>query len=283
MPPLLQHVRALAHVCLASGGTAHVLQSDIQAELQPPDLSSSSPITPQLAAKYGLQALLLSFERVASLAAALLVRLPPGTCDGVQFSLAGSAFKSLLMDDCSGDWAAANPRDLDLFPRSRADEDALNARLSRFAPPLVTRWNTTFVLLEPPLVVEVAHAYDRGLRETLALFDLALSSIGVEVDDGAIVEVVVHPLAVASVEQSDVLLLPGACDSQAANLLSTGERLLRYARQIGWRRPTEQLNVVRTAFQGCSAERQRALLEAFDSTTKDGDDRAEILALVRCQ
>ena len=243
----------------------------------------------------------LSPERVLSFAVAQLARLPAGALEGVDFCLAGGAFRCLLDPDATSgdDWASAKqPRDLDVWPRTEEDEKLLVARLGAAAEPTdvqIEIWNTriTLMIRRPtdsvgpglqsmpgpgePLIVEVVHAYGRDLTATLALFDIALADVGVRFVDGRPVETFIHPLALTSLESSELLLLPGAADSPF--MLATAERLLRYARELHWPRPEAQLAALLATFRAASSARRAELVENFGITTQDAAARAVVCEL----
>ena len=281
-PGLLHNCRALGRTCIESGGTVRIIDNDGPAFPSAALLHAAPLMTAALAEKYGLQAALLAPARVRSLAAALMRRLPDGTLSGVDCCLTGGAFKSLLTCDERDGWAAAQPRDVDIWPLNEADEAALVSRIAAApgAVAVASRWNTHITLPQPaapPLVIEVVRAYGRNMSQTLALFDIAICAIGVRFVNGSIVETSVHPLALDSAEWRTLLLLPGARDADYA--LGTAERLLRSARALNWR-ATRQLAAIRATYRRASDERRALLLENYDACTLDADDHAAVISLL---
>jgi hypothetical protein len=115
-----------------------------------------------------------------------------------------------------------------------------------------------------------------ALDAILARFDIALSAIGVTLEDGAVTGCLVHPLALDSVEQRAPLLLPGLPNEPF--LLATAERVLRYARELGFAPPAAQLAELKRAFDSdTSPERRRQLLGNYAATSISARDRATVL------
>lgn len=73
----------------------------------------------------------------------------------------------------------------------------------------------------------------------MASFDIALAAVGVRVTDGEVSDVLVHPGALLSVLRREPLLLLPMPNQPF--LLATAERVLRYARELGWPCPEVQL------------------------------------------
>jgi hypothetical protein len=292
---LREHSGALAAVCAASGGTVRLLDNSAAAGAAGPRAAAllAAPLDARVADAYAVRAPLLSPERVRAFAATQLARLPHGALAGVDCCLAGGAFKCLLQpraspadDPASQPPPPRPPRDLDIWPVTERDEALLVERLSRCALHVVTGpWNTRLTLPAPPsddaaaggapLVVEVVHAYGRDMAATMAHADIALSAVGVAVRRGALAEAAVHPLALESARRMRLLLLPGAAARPRSNALSTAERLLRYARELRWQRPHDELAELRAAFWQAPPERRAEQLRAFRGTRLHAEDATE--------
>lgn len=273
---LLRHSAEVASICAASGGTVRLL--DNAAENAAPDAVQllAAPLSADVAEAYGLRGAMLSDERVRAFAAAQAARLPPGALAGVDCCIASGAFKCLLSVR-GGE--TPQPRDLDLWPQTPRNEELLLARLSPAARAVrAGRWNTQLELISAAdgasMLVEVVHAYGRDLDATLAQFDIALAAVGARLQDGVVTDVVVHPLALESVQRRELLLLPGAEASEHA--LSTAERLLRYARTLGWPRPERQLQQLCAAFAAAPPARRVAMVALYRAVTLDAADCAEV-------
>jgi hypothetical protein len=216
----------------------------------------------------------LSEERVRAFACEQLRRLSGGDVElfaGTDFCFVGGMFKCLLYPE-------ARPRDLDIWPRSHADEALLVARLSAVATRAVeqSRWNHKLWVGEQ-LVEVVKKEQHRDMAATLAGCDLALSAIGAHVVSGTVTEVAVHPLARTSVElRQPLLLLPLA---NAPFLLATAERALRYACELGWPRPTAQLEQLQTVWSSQDAAFRDSGVANYRDTMLDPHLFPEVLAL----
>ncbi len=170
------------------------------------------------------------------------------------FFLAGGAFKSLLH--------GRPPRDLDLWPATAEDRDTLREELRRRGATRVSDhppYQTTLTLGERTLEL----AYDvspRSLEERLARFDLALSAVGVEHRHGQW-RAVVHPLARASIERREVLLLWPLVNWKYA--LATLERLRRYAVELGYIVPAAEEQALWAFFDAQPPEEQIRMIERY--------------------
>ncbi len=176
---------------------------------------------------------------------------------GARFFLAGGAFKSLL--------TGRAPRDLDLWAPSVADRAELIATLERRgarrlrAQPFAEAFEIDERVVEVPNKTEPA-----TLAERLARFDIGLSAIGVEHRPAGAWSVVVHPLAVESVERREVLLLKPLVNWR--HVLSTLGRLRRYALELGFRVPPEEEDEVWRVFDAQTAEVRASMLQAYGLT-----------------
>lgn len=171
-----------------------------------------------------------------------------------RFFLAGGAFKSMLHGRA--------PRDLDLWPATVPDRQALaarlvrrGARLHRDNPPYQTSY--TFA----GRLVEVAHDSSADTLEArLERFDLGLSAIGVEHRAGTW-RGAIHPLATESIHRHEVLLLTPLANGKYA--LATLERMRRYARELGFRVPRSEERMIWSVFDAQPAEEQRAMVTRY--------------------
>ena len=222
---------------------------------------------------------LISEERVRSFAERQLRQICAGDVSlfaGTDFSFAGGTFKCLLKS------SETQPRDVDIWPASAEDKALLVERLS--ASPscataaLETRWNWQLKVGVPPVLVEVVKKEKhRCLADTLAGFDLGLSAIGVRVVSGAVQEVLIHPLALESVElREPILLLPLP---NASFMLSTAERALRYSHELGWPRPEKQLAALLAEWSTKSNDFKQKAFHNYCATTRHEGLFTEILAL----
>ncbi len=178
-----------------------------------------------------------------------------------RFFLAGGAFKSLL--------TGRPPRDLDFWAPTSPDRESLVQTLTdRGARRLNDRpFADAFEIAER--VVEVPHrAEPDSLEERLARFDLCLSAVGVEHQPGGTWRAVIHPLARASVEQREVLLLKPLVNWKYA--LATLERLRRYADELGYAVPESEEAEVWRVFEGQDNEMRRGMIERFERTAHGG-------------
>jgi hypothetical protein len=165
-----------------------------------------------------------------------------------RFFLAGGAFKTLLH--------RRPPRDLDLWAESPEDRALLlDALLRHGARPLPPSPGAERFLAGERLV-EVSFQIET-MEERLARFDLALSCCAVAFRGGT-PSAFCHPLALASVERREVLLLRLAHPSLA---LATLSRARRYAADLGYAVPPSLEELAWSAFLAHPPEEQRVLIE----------------------
>jgi broad specificity phosphatase PhoE len=179
-----------------------------------------------------------------------------------RFFLAGGAFKTLL--------TGRPPRDLDLWAPSEQDRELLIETLEKrgglkldLKPP----YREAFRLGDR--VIEVSDKTEPSdLEERLGLSDIALSAVGVEHRPGDSWRAAIHPLAQASVERGEILLLKPLVNWRHA--LGTLERARRYAAELSCRVPTEEEGEVWRVFDSQSPEMRQGMIERFNRTTLGG-------------
>lgn len=178
-----------------------------------------------------------------------------------RFFLAGGAFKSLL--------TGRPPHDLDLWAPSATDRAALLDALAQHgARPLPPR-PFAHAFEVAGRVVDVPHKTEPStLDERLARFDLALSAVGAEHLSGDRWRGVVHPLARASVERREVLLLKPLTNWRHA--LTTLERLRRYAAELDFHVPPEEEAEVWRVFDAQSPAMRLDMLDRFERSGRGG-------------
>jgi broad specificity phosphatase PhoE len=188
------------------------------------------------------------------------VAMTVGLDIAARFFLAGGMFKSLL--------TGRAPRDLDFWAPSQSDRDALVAALlERGALRLPGRpFADAFAIggrvVELPIKTEPA-----TLSARLARFDLGLAAIGAEHHPGGDWNVIIHPLAQASVERGEVLLLKPLVNWKYA--LATLERMRRYARDLGYSVPVSEEDEIWTLFSQQSDEMKRGMVERLARTSNE--------------
>ena len=186
-----------------------------------------------------------------------------------RFFLAGGAFKTLL--------TGRPPRDLDLWAPSPQDRALLEARLAergarRMPPqPYTQAFRLGNRLIELPLSTEPT-----TLEARLARFDLALAAIGAEHRPFDEWRAVVHPLAQASVERREVLLLDELPNWKHS--LGTLERMRRYATELGFDAPASEQERVWRIFADQPPEMRRGMVERFQAVARHDQGVAEELA-----
>ena len=186
-----------------------------------------------------------------------------------RFFLSGGAFKTLL--------TGRAPQDLDLWAPTPQDRVALVARLrERGAEPLPRRpysdgWSLA------GRTVEVPHKTEPDTLEARhARYDIALSAVGVEHGGGESRRAVVHPLARASVEQQEVLLLKPLANPKYA--LTTLERLRRYGAELGFGVRAEDEAELWDVWERADTQERERLVERFERTARHDQGIREELA-----
>ncbi len=165
-----------------------------------------------------------------------------------RFFLAGGAFKTLLH--------RRPPRDLDLWAETPDDRERLVASLlARGARPLPPAPGADRFLAGERLV-EVSFQIE-PMEARLARFDLGLSCCAVAFRGDAPLASC-HPLALASVQQREVLLIRLAHPSLA---LATLSRARRYGADLDYTVPASLEELAWSAFLAHPPEEQLALIE----------------------
>ncbi len=178
-----------------------------------------------------------------------------------RFFLAGGAFKALL--------TGLPPRDLDLWAPSARDRDILLATLAEQGARRLDARPFADAFAAGERIVELPHKIEPDtLEERLARFDIALSAVGAEHLPGGNWRAVIHPLAHASVERRQVLLLKPLVNWKYA--LATLERMRRYARELGYSIPSEEEAEVWTVFEAQPDDMKEGMLARFELTAMGG-------------
>jgi len=178
-----------------------------------------------------------------------------------RFFLAGGAFKSLI--------TGKNPRDLDLWAPSIQDRQLLVQTLhKRGAKSLSGRpFADAFELADR--IIELPHKVGpESLDERLALFDISVSAIGVEHHGNETWSALIHPLAVKSLKQREVLLLKPLVNWKYG--LTTLERMRRYAVELSFSSQAEEESAVWQIFDSQSEEWQTGMIERYKRTCLGG-------------
>ena len=175
-------------------------------------------------------------------------------CDA-RFFLAGGMFKTLL--------TGCPARDLDLWAPSTRDRELVLATLTqRGARRLEDRPFADAFAIDGR-IVELPHKVEPDtLDGRLARFDIALSAVGVEHRPGGHWSAIVHPLARTSVERREVLLLKPLMNWRF--VLSTLERMRRYADELGYVVPAEEEAEVWRVFESQPDDMKREMLARYE-------------------
>ena len=183
--------------------------------------------------------------------------------------LSGGAFKSLI--------TGRAPRDLDLWAPTPADRAALVERLHRRgAQPLPRRAYSEAWALSGRVVEVPDKAEPDTLEARHARYDLALSAVGVEHQNGKSWRALVHPKARASVERREVLLLKPLANPKYA--LTTLERLRRYGTELGFRVPPEEEAELWAVWERATPDYRDGLLIRFERTARHDQGVGEEVA-----
>ena len=189
-----------------------------------------------------------------------------GSDVSARFFLAGGAFKTLL--------TGQPPRDLDLWTPSVQDRESLIRMLevkgSRLlpAPPFADAFEIRGRLVEVP--------HETGpttLDARLRCSDIAVSAIGVEYRPREQWMARIHPLAQLSLQRREVLLLKPLVNWKYG--LTTLERMHRYAEELGFEIPSEEIDHVWRTYDAQPPEEQRRMIERYRRTAEGGYNIAE--------
>lgn len=195
----------------------------------------------------------LSEQRVREFARAWYDKLLGNAFSGRVY-LAGGVFKTLLHGRA--------PNDIDLFPVTDEGRYQLMKALQQQGAE-VTRDNKPYqtVLNFGGQRVEVAYStHYPTLKKRLARFDLGLSAIGVEYDNGTL-KALIHSRAIESLQRGEVLLIKPLKNWKYA--LATLERMRRYARELDYRVPESEVEYIWGIFDSQSSEMRREMIDRF--------------------
>lgn len=178
-----------------------------------------------------------------------------------RFFLAGGAFKTLL--------TGRPARDLDLWaPSARDREIVMRALMEKGAcrlddRPFAEAFGVDGRIVELPCMTE-----PETLEGRLAQFDIALSAVGVEYRPRDCWRAVIHPLAQASIERRQVLLLKPLVNWKW--VLKTLERMRRYAVELRYSVPPTEEDEIWRVFEAQSDAMKRSMLERYDRLADGG-------------
>lgn len=183
-----------------------------------------------------------------------------------RFFLAGGAFKTLLTGKA--------PKDLDLWAPSRQDRETLIGLLDARGSRLTPRTPFADVFAVRDRVVEVARKIEpKTLEARLGRFDIAVSAIGAEYRPYDQWDARIHPLAHLSLQRRQVLLLKPLVNWKFA--LSTLERMHRYAEELNFEIPSEEVDHIWRVYDEQPPEEQERMIERYRHTGEDGYNIAE--------
>ena len=183
-----------------------------------------------------------------------------------RFFLAGGAFKTLL--------TGQPPRDLDLWAPSVQDREALISTLNdRGALRLSDRLFADAFEIAGRVIEVPKKIGPTTLEERLARFDIALSAVGVEHCPEDQWSAVVHPLAHASVQSCQILLLKPLVNWKYA--LVTLERMRRYAKELDYLVPPDEEAEIWRVFQAQEPEMRNGMIQRFYRAATGSSNVAE--------
>ena len=180
--------------------------------------------------------------------------------------LAGGAFKTLLH--------GRSPNDIDLFPVTEDGRNRLLEALQRQGAK-IQRDNKPYqtVLDFSGQRVEVAYStHYPTLEKRLARFDLGLSAVGVEYDNGSL-RAQIHRRAEVSITRGEILLIKPLKNWKYA--LATLERMYRYGRELDFRVPKLEVEYIWELFDSQSSEIRCNMIERFHRVGNGTQEIAE--------
>jgi hypothetical protein len=183
-----------------------------------------------------------------------------------RFFLAGGAFKTLL--------TGQPPRDLDLWAPSVQDREALISTLNDRGALRLSERPFADAFEMAGRVIEVPYKVGPiTLEERLALFDIAISAVGVEHCPEDQWSAMVNPLAHASVKSCQILLLKPLVNWKYA--LVTLERMRRYAEELGYSVPLEEEAEIWKVFEAQESEMRKGMIQRYRRTGTGSFNPAE--------
>lgn len=192
-----------------------------------------------------------------------------GLDTGARFFVAGGAYKSLL--------TGRPPRDLDLWAPSEHDRALLLAALRNRGAITADERPYADAFDISGRIVEVPHKTEPStLAGRLKRFDIALSAVGVEHRPDGEWSVMVHPLAIKSVNRREILLLKPLVNWKYA--LATLERMRRYALELSFAVPAEEEAEVWRVYDAQNAALRTMMIERYLRTGIGGFNIMEDVA-----
>ncbi len=189
-----------------------------------------------------------------------------GFDSGARYFLAGGAFKTLL--------TGQPPKDLDIWAPSIQDREALIKVLDIKGPRLLPAPLFADAFDIRDRVVEVPHEIGpTTLDARLRCSDIAISAIGVEYRPNEQWNARIHPLAQLSLQRREVLLLKPLVNWKYA--LTTLERMHRYAEELNFEIPSEEVVHIWHIYDEQPPEEQERMIERYRRTGKGGYNIAE--------
>lgn len=185
-----------------------------------------------------------------------------------RYFLAGGMFKTLLH--------GVPPRDLDVWACSEQDRIAIRqALLQRGAIEAPKRPYSEAYSIHGR-TVELSDKVDATtLEDRLLRFDLAVSAVGVEHTPTDCWRASIHPLAIKSVQQRRIHLLPELKNWR--HCLTSIERLRRYSRELGYCIHPEDERRLWSLFRDQNTELQSSMLERFHASSRGDQGMQEDL------
>ncbi|UIJ38569.1 hypothetical protein LWC08_03090 [Desulfobaculum bizertense] len=179
--------------------------------------------------------------------------------DGINssYAIAGGCYKSII--------TTRPPRDIDVWPYSENDRTVIVESLIKSGGVLVddNLFNSRFIVNGN--VVEVVCKKSNNFKGVFEYFDIALSCVGASFESGFFTESFVHPLVKQSVANGTPLLIIPMPNMPF--LLVTLERVKRYAQELGFLYPKEQVEYLKGKYYEQPIEKRRMLLENYELVT----------------
>jgi hypothetical protein len=200
-------------------------------------------------------------RKATAFATAELTKILPNGFRG-RFFLAGGCFKTLLHRRV--------PNDLDLWPASEEDRELLLKSLQEQGCEIILssgQFNTKLLHCNSGLQVEVTKKCPVSLVSCMAEFDLDLSCIGAEYQNGKVVAIHMSERAATGIQKREVTVVPELL-RHPWNLNSL-KRMDRYAEELDFAVPESERRKIWKIFEDAADEERAVLLENANLNSTD--------------
>lgn len=213
----------------------------------------------------------IDHEAVKQLAYRYMYYLTGMQCP-VRVFLAGGVFTSLL--------TGKQPVDLDFWTPSSYDRDTfIDCLMQRGAVQLPDRpYRKAFKIKGMEVEIKNKVKY-RSIQDVVKTFDIGLSAVAAEYDNGKITNTFIHPLAIESIKNRQILLLKPLANPDF--FLVSLSRMYKYARRLGYNIPRRELDFIRRFYANLTIDEQKAAIKRLKRLVLDKNLVDRVIAEIK--